>query len=224
MIDQQQMRTYQRLREAGRELCGEILKVIPKDVLIATASELGLWKNGILVAEEGETDIMADRLIFDKRWNGKSTLQHFEERTPAAGLPDAARRFIAAMARGRFSLFAIWETQPGNHAVLWDRLAERRTGQPQPLLKLLDVGISKTGLPGMLLATRILDAGEFSMTSGVSFPFAPEAEGDILAYLREKELGYRKRRQDLRENYSLYFFRLHRRFGVAVRYGSAEAE
>jgi len=74
----------------------------------------------------------------------------------------------------------------------------------------------------MLLATRLLDAGGFHMTSGVSFPFSPDREAAIIKYLREKEFGYRKRRLDLPENYSLYFHRLHRRFGVDVMYGSED--
>ena len=62
------------------------------------------------------------------------------------------------------------------------------------------------------------------MTSGVSFPFTPEREAAIMSYLREKEFGYRRRRLDLFENYSLYFYRLHRRFGVEVMYGTEDEE
>ncbi|MBI4735222.1 MAG: hypothetical protein HY766_04055 [candidate division NC10 bacterium] len=72
------IRAYQSLRHTGKEFCGELLKVIPKDVFVSTAQELGLWKSNVLVADEGDTDILADRMIYDRRWDGRSCIEHFE--------------------------------------------------------------------------------------------------------------------------------------------------
>jgi hypothetical protein len=218
------IRAYQSLRQTGKEFCAKLLQVIPKAVFVSTAQELGLWKSGVLVADTGDTDILADRMIYDRRWDGKSCLEHFEAKNAGPGLSESEQRFIAAMKKARFSLFRIHETQPGSHSVLSDRLAEIRSGQAQPVLELTDLGLSETGIPGMLLATRILPAGGFNMTSGVSFPFTPDREPAILKYLREKEFGHRKKRLDLPENYSLYFYRLRRRFGVEVRYEGGDEE
>jgi hypothetical protein len=218
------IRAYQSLRQTGKEFCGKLLQVIPKDVLVSTAQELGLWKSGVLVGEEGDTDILADRMIYDRRWDGRGCVEHFEAKNAGMGLSESEGRFLAAMKTARFSLFTIRETHPGSRAVLSDRLAEIRSGHTQPPLDLIDVGLSQTGTPGGLLATRLLDGGGFCMTSGVSFPFAGDKETPIMAYLREKEFGYRKRRLDLPENYSLFFYRLHRRFGIEVAYGTDEEE
>lgn len=218
------IRAYQSLRQTGKEFCGKLLQVIPKDVLVSTAQELGLWKSGVLVGEEGDTDILADRMIYDRRWDGRGCVEHFEAKNAGMGLSESEGRFLAAMKTARFSLFTIRETHPGSRAVLSDRLAEIRSGQAQPVLELTDLGLSETGFPGMLLATRVLLADDFNMTSGVSFPFTADREKAIMAYLREKEFGYRKKRLDLAENYSLYFFRLHRRFGIEVAYGTDEEE
>lgn len=211
---------YQSLRQTGKEFCGKLLQVIPRAVLVSTAQELGLWRSGVLVGDIGDTDILADRMIFDRRWDGRRCIEHFEAKSAGPGLTESEGRFLAAMKTARFSLFTIRETHPGSHVVLSDRLAEIRSGQVQPVLELTDLGLSETGIPGMLLATRILFADGFNMTSGVSFPFSRDREAAILKYLREKEFGYRKRRLDLPENYSLSFYRLHRRFGVEVRYGT----
>lgn len=224
MIDSDKIRAYQSLRQTGKEFCGKLLKVIPKDVFVSTAQELGLWKSGILVGDEGDTDILADRMIYDRRWDGRSCVEHFEGESAGMGLSEMEDRFLAAMKTARFSLFTVRETHPGSHSVLSDRLAEIRSGQPQPTLALIDLGLSQTGVPGMLLATRLLTGDGFYMTSGVSFPFTGDRERAIVAYLREKEFGYRKRRLDLPENYSLCFYRLHRRFGVDVMYGTDEQE
>jgi hypothetical protein len=220
MISTEQVRIYRALREAGKYFHGRLLQGVPRDILVATAQEFGLWKGGVLVAEQDETDILTERLIYDRRWDGKTTLEHIADRNAGTCLTSEEQRLFAAMQNGIFSLFRIQAIHPGSHAVLSDRLAELRMGQAQPLVELIDMGLSETGVPGALLATRLLDAGGFVMTAGVSYPFSIEREPAILSYLRQKEFGYRKRRLDLPENYSLYFFRLHRRFGVEVMYRS----
>lgn len=60
------------------------------------------------------------------------------------------------------------------------------------------------------------------MTSGVSFPFHADRELAIVKYLRERELGFGKKRLDRPMDYSLYFYRLHKEFGVQVRYESTQ--
>ena len=74
------IRAYHSLRQTGKEFCGRLLNVIPKDVLVSTAQELGLWKSGVLVADTGDSDILADRMIYDRRWDGRSCIEHFEAR------------------------------------------------------------------------------------------------------------------------------------------------
>jgi len=121
------MRAYQSLRQTGKEFCGKLLQVIPKDVLVSTAQELGLWKSGVLVGEEGDTDILADRMIYDRRWDGKNCVEHYHAKNAGAELTESEARFLAAMKTARFSLFTIREIRPGSHAVLFDRLAEIRS-------------------------------------------------------------------------------------------------
>lgn len=178
MIGAEEIRRYQSLRKAGKKLSGELLKAIPKSVLVSTARELGLWKQGILVADEGDINVLTDRMIYDRRWNGRNSLEHLEADLAESTLPEDERRYFRAMKTGRFSLFEIQSTHPGG----------------------------------------------FSMTSGVSFPFTPDKETAIMKCLREKEPGFGKKRLDMPEDYSLYFYRLRKRFGIEVRYESAEEE
>jgi len=222
MIGAEEIRRYQSLREAGKKLQGKLLEAIPGGILVSTARELGMWKGGILVADEGDMDVLADRMICDRRWNGKNSLEQLEAALAESALPEDEHRYFRTMKTGRFSLFKIQSTHPGSHGILSDRLVELRTGDPGPSVELVDFGLSETGVPGMLLATRVLDAGGFSMTSGVSFPFTPDKETTIMKYLREKEPGFGKRRLDMPEDYSLYFYRLHRRFGIKVSYESGK--
>jgi hypothetical protein len=91
------MRAYQSLRQAGKEICGKLLKVIPRDVLVSTAQELGLWKSGVLVGDAGDTDILADRMIYDRRWHGRICVEHFEAKNAGIGPSEGEGRFLAAM-------------------------------------------------------------------------------------------------------------------------------
>jgi hypothetical protein len=218
------IQSYQRLRNAGRALHGKILRGIPRSIIVSTARELGLWRKGILVADEDDTDVMADRMIYDKRWAGKSALGHFEEELPKSAWTDDERRFGHAMKTAYVSLFEILDTLPGSHVVLVDRLADVRSGEVDRRIEMVDLGLSETAVPGALLAARLLDAGDFSMSTGAGLPFAAPREAVILKYLREKEPGFRKKRVDMPEDYSLYFYRLHRKFGIGVRYDEAGAD
>jgi hypothetical protein len=213
------IRSYRELREVGRVFHGKVLKVIPRPIIVSTATELGLWRKGILVASEDGADVLADRMIYDKRWAGKSVLEHFEEEVAQSAWTDGERRFARAMRTAYMSLFEIVDTCPGSHVVLVDRLAGARSGETGPRIELVDLGLSETALPGASLAVRLLDAGGFFMSTGVGFPFPAGREAAILRYLGDTEPGFRKNRLDIPEDYSLFFYRLHRRFGIGVTYG-----
>ena len=96
------IRAYHSLRQTGTEFCGRLLNVIPRDVLVSTAQELGLWKSGVLVADTGDTDILADRMIYDRRWDGRSCIEHFEARKAGVVLSESEGRFLTAIP-GSFS-------------------------------------------------------------------------------------------------------------------------
>lgn len=213
------IRSYQELRKAGRVFHGRVLKVIPKPIIVSTAMELGLWRKGSLVAGEDDADVLADRMIYDKRWAGKSALEHFEEEVAESAWTDDERRFARTMRTAYMSLFEIVDSCPGSHVVLVERLAGARSGDLGPRIELVDLGLSETALPGTFLAVRLLDAGGLFMSTGVGFPFPADREAAILRYLGDREPGFRKKRFDMPEDYSLFFYRLHRRFGIGVMYG-----
>src|SRR5574337_1379374 len=137
MIDSDKIRTYRMLRNAGRDFHGKLFTVIPKSVLVSAAEDFGLWKQGTLVGEEGDTDMLADRMIYDKRWEGKNCREHFETTIAAAALSELERRYFEAMKTAFFSLFSVCSTVPGSHIVLSDRLMALRTGLTPPDIELI---------------------------------------------------------------------------------------
>lgn len=217
MIDSEKIRTYRMLRKAGMDFHGKLFTVIPKSVLVSAAEDFGLWKHNTFIADYGDTDIVADRMFYDKRWEGKNCREHFETTIADAALSEHERRYFEAMKTASFSLFSVCGTAPGSHIVLSDRLTALRTGLTPPDIELIDMGLSETAVPGTLIATRVLDAGGFYMTSGVSFPFSREHEATIVKYLREKPSGFGKRRLNQPDRYAVYFRRLHKQIGIEVR-------
>jgi hypothetical protein len=169
------------------------------------------------VGEEGDTDILADRMIYDKRWEGKNCREHFETTIADAALPEHERRYFEAMKKAFFSLFSVRSAVSGSHLVLSDQLAALRTGITPPDIELIDLGLSETAIPGTLIATRVLDAGGFYMTSGVTFPFWGEHEPTIIKYLREKTSGFGKKRLNQPDRYAVYFRRLHKQIGIGIK-------
>lgn len=214
MIDQEDLRAYRLLRETGKGFHGKLLALIPRSLFAQTAGELGLWKKGILVGDQGDTEILAERLVYDKRWRGKNSLAHFEEGAARQELTREEEAYFQAMRSARFSLFRVREVNPEVGSVF---LEDRFGG---PLSKaLIDFGLSETAFPGSLFAMRLLDGGPFYMTSGVSFPFDPAREPEIMGYLHDRPFGSRQKRLVFPEQQSLYFYKLHRRFGIGVQYG-----
>jgi hypothetical protein len=205
---------YRALRRAGKDLARKTTRAMPRSVIVSAARNLGLWKRGRLVAEGHEVDVVMDRAIYDEQWSGGSALDRFLQTSPEVNLTEDERRLCEIMRSARFSLFRVAEIVPGRGVTLTDRLSTKDA----PVFRVIDLEMSRSVIPGLPLATRLLDAGDFFMTSGVSFPFHPEQEPGILTYLIRKEFGSRRRRIDQPARYSIFFHDLHRRIGIPVRY------
>jgi hypothetical protein len=216
--DREMLDRYRILRNAGKTLSTKLTQSLPKSVIVSAARDLGLWKRGALVAEQHELDVLMDRAIYDEKRNDEGALDRFLESSLADDLTKDEHRYCAIMRSARFSLFQVVRVVPGSDVTLIDRLFESPETEDTPVFRVIDFEMSKSLVPGLPLATRLLDAGDFSMTSGVSFPFRPEQEPEILAYLIRKEFGSRRRRIDQPERYSVFFHDLHQRIGIPVRY------
>jgi hypothetical protein len=220
--DRAMLDRYRALRYAGKTLAAKLTRATPKNVLVSAARNLGLWRKGVLTAEQHELDVLMDRAIYDEKWNGKGALDILLESSPAVDLTKDERGYCEIMESARFSLFGVVRAVPGRKVTLIDRLAGRPEAEDTPVFHVIDLEMSKSMIPGLLLATRLLDAGDFSMTSGVSFPFSPEHEPEILTYLIKRDFGSRRRRIDQPDGYSIFFHELHRRIGIPVRYAELE--
>lgn len=161
---------YQRLRAASRRLNDRLLARLPRGALAQCAKELGLVRGRtIALVNDVEGAVLMDYALHDHRptADGRSIAERFcssafdREAASLDGDEAAARRYRAT---ARFALLQICDAVVGLGVHVYDVL---RGGEP---LLLADENLSRTGGPGVAFAARLVDVGDFRMTTGASLP------------------------------------------------------
>jgi hypothetical protein len=160
---QDQIERYKHYRQIGLRLNLLLVKQLPKIATAECGKKLGIFKAGTLILNnDDEIAILYDYALHHYRRAGKTVIERYLEQTPPAPESDEAM-LLQAMLKARYSLFLVDGLERGNHIILRDILANDR-------VDLIDVGLSQTGMPGRILAGRILPMGDFYMSSGTMIP------------------------------------------------------
>jgi len=213
--ENRKVQRYNELRESGRELIKEVNKVIPTKIINRTAIEMNLLFNGTLVLDsEEEINYLFDRIVFDITWDGKSTIEHFEAESEYEPSEDE-KKHLVAMKEARFSLFEIVGRNPGISVYLSDLLSGILMNNQ---IELTDLSMSKTFSNGLLLATRIVKIEDMCMTTGASYSFMPIHKNVLISGIRKLQTAKQGKGKefDVSRNYSLYFYKQHRKIGLDV--------
>ncbi len=162
-----QRERYKHFRELGRSYNLELIKQLPPPALPESGKKLGLYKAGTLILnQDDEIAVTYDYCLHHYRRVGKNTIERTLESAPPAEGSDAMT-YLEVMAAARFSLFRVEEILPHRGARLMDLV----TGTS---LELMDIGLSSAGIPGIIVAGRLLSFADFNMSSGTLIPI-PEA-------------------------------------------------
>ena len=158
-----QLELYKKFRQLGREFNLTLIKQLPPPALPESGKKLGLYKAGTLIInQDDEIAIAYDYCLHHYRRAGKNTIERsLETSCPAEGSDEMT--YIKAMAGSRFSLFRVEDILPHRGARLMDLV----TSEP---LELLDIGLSSAGIPGVIVAGRLLSFDGFKMSSGTLIP------------------------------------------------------
>ena len=219
--ENRKVQRYKELREIGREFMSEIIKVIPKKVIDHAASEMNLLFKGILVLDsEEEMSYLFDRIVFDITWDGKNAIEHFEAESKYEPSEDE-KKHLDAMKEARFSLFEVVGRNPGISVYLSDLLSGILINNQ---IELTDLSMSKTFSNGILFATRIVKIEDMCMTTGASYPFLPIHKDVLISGIRKLQTiqqgkgkdSVKSKEFDVSRNYSLYFYKQHRKLGLDV--------
>jgi hypothetical protein len=154
---------YQELRRAGFPLNSRLVQTLSKRDLLDGARRLGLLRAGAIELEtEDESAVLMDYCLHDIRRRGKNAIDRFLAQSPPPAGSDE-RILLEAKRRSWFTLIQV-------------EAAEARTGvQARDLLRdesvfVTDVGFSRSGQLGQVMATRLMDADGIVMTTGAPLP------------------------------------------------------
>lgn len=155
---------YRHLREIGKKVHHETLKLISGDALLYQARRLGLARGKTLVlGHEQEMDYIFDLAIHTAPAGRSRAIDRYARSAGFAAGSDEAL-VLAAMRAARFSILAIDRRHETAGLVATDLL--RRTE-----VWLVDIGLESSLPDGEVIATRLFTPEHFSVTAGVTVPF-----------------------------------------------------
>ncbi|CCQ33497.1 hypothetical protein HLRTI_000302 [Halorhabdus tiamatea SARL4B] len=173
MSDVDQYKTY---REIGTQLNSDILEAYSdRKLIVETASELDIEFDGPNLAYEFESQMPAhfEFALYEYRRDGATTAERYLEAERWGS--ETERDILEATVDADPSLFEVESiSDSGPRLTVTDLLDDREERA------LLDVNLSRTAEPGVVLFFRPVRYDEFTTTSGVSFPFPGEEKEQLL--------------------------------------------
>jgi hypothetical protein len=157
---------HRRLLDARFRLNNAIFARLPRESLNRGAHRLGMLQGrAIEYGDENELSVLMDYCIYDVFIRGHNAVEQYAiDFPPLPGSDEYAN--LEAMRSSRYTLIVVLELAPGVGCQIYDMFADESRF-------LADVGFSNTAEPGMLVATRLLDFGDFVTTSGAALPLGP---------------------------------------------------
>ena len=154
---------YERLRLKRLRLNNELLARLSGDTIRDGAKRIGILRGGTIVFEnEDETSVLMDYCIYEVYLNGRNAVGQYLRDCPPD--PDSDEMIcLHAMQNATYALVAVLSVERG----VGCRVRNLFTDETRLLV---DMGFSKTAKPGTVLATRLLDFGDWISTTGAALP------------------------------------------------------
>jgi hypothetical protein len=132
-------------------------------------------------------------------------------RDKTGGLKDIENEILSALISSYTSLFRVDSISASDNILYLSDLLNNRTD-----IGLIDVGLSQSAIPGILLFIRLVPFKSIFMTSGISFIFRPDLENTLL----RQDKKFSKRADVIRDPMErfLFFFKENEVHGMDVRY------
>lgn len=154
---------YRRIREVGTAVNHRLVGRLPKGVLEEGGEKLGLFTKRMFtkkrfVFSEEQMPVLMDYCIHHIERDGKNTVdQLLLDSPPKEGTDEWT--YIRALERSIYSLFRLESIVPATGAIAKNLISDR-------LHLITDLGLAATSVPGVVIATRLLNLEDFSMTGG----------------------------------------------------------
>jgi hypothetical protein len=170
---------YQRFRPTRLRLNNKLVSRLSRDALNEGAKKLGILRGGMFVFEtDDESCVLMDYCIYNVYRRGRNAVEQYVCDCPPD--PDSDEMAcLRAMQHATYALVAVLGVERGVGCHVRNLFTEETR-------LLVDMGFSKTGRPGTVVATRLLDFGDYVATSGAVLPLGI-LDGDELDE-RQREL------------------------------------
>ncbi len=156
---------YHRLRRIRLRLNNELASRLPRDVLDEGAKKIGIFKRGKLVFEcEDQLAVLMDYCLYDVYRRGRNAIDRYLCESPPD--PDSDEMAcLNAMQNATFTLLVVRDIEPGAGCYVQNLFTEETR-------LLIDMGLSQTARPGLVLATRIMEFDDYITTGGAALPLS----------------------------------------------------
>ena len=156
---------YQRLRRYACVLNNLLASRLSRDVLYDGAKRIGIFHGGTIVFDNEDQSCRADGLLHLQCPSPRPQ----RRRTVPLRLPARSRfrrdGLFARMQHATYGLLAVLRLEPGVGCHVRNLFTEETR-------LLVNMGLSKTAKAGLVMATRLLDSGDYIATGGAALPWA----------------------------------------------------
>jgi len=187
-----------------------IRTTLRKEHFLEAGRRLGILREGILVfRNEDETSVLMDFALNDLKTDDKTVVQMYRDKT--GGLKDIEKETLSALISSYTSLFRVDSISASDNILYLSDLLNNRTD-----IGLIDVGLSQSAIPGILLFIRLVPFKSVFVTSGILYVFCPALEETLL----RKYKKFSKRVDVIRDPAErfFFFFKENEVHGMEVRY------
>jgi hypothetical protein len=153
---------YRQARAVSRQINTLLTKQLDREVLQEGARRLGMLRNDIMCfSTEDESCVLMDYCIYDCRREGENAIQRLVKSERSFSPEEEAH--LQHMLKAWYTVISVEAVRPGVGVKIIDILRGQRR-------MLVDEGFSRTALPGVAIATRLIPYPDFVMTAGAALP------------------------------------------------------
>ncbi len=173
---------YQRLRHVRMRLNNELVSRLPIDDLKEGAKKLGMLRGDTIVLDnEDESSVLMDYCIYNVSRRGRNAVeQYLCDRPPD---PDSDEMTcLHAMQHATYALVVVLDVEPGVGCHIRNLFTDETR-------LLVDMGLSQSAQRGAIMATRLIDYGEYVTASGAALPLGILADDQLADWQRMLAAG-----------------------------------
>lgn len=175
---------YKKFRKLNRKLHSILTHKVSKKAMEECGRKLGIMKGDTFVFRDmDETAVLMDYCIYDYYENSQggcplagsnAVSRYIAESPPVPGSDEYV--VLKAMSESFYTLVRVEHVLEGVGAQADDLLGDRS-------FLIIDMGLGKMAVKGLVIATRLLPLEDFTMTSGAALPIDPEIVEEIFSFI-----------------------------------------